>query len=204
MTKTALITGFEPFLNFGINPSGEIAKSLDGKVFGDVKFVGRTIPVSYDETGPALVALIKEVSPDLIVGTGLAAGRSKMSLEKIAVNYKSSTEPDNKGKTASGDPIDSEMPDGIFSGLSVEVLKDMLNKNGIPTEISMSAGAYLCNNAMFVIIRESKKLGIKGGFVHVPCDTTLAASIPGKSFPSLSLDTMVEAIKQIAVFQLSI
>lgn len=199
MAKKVLVTGFQPFLEFKTNPSDSIAKAVDGAEDGKICYYGRTLPVAYDETESALMRCIDEVSPDLILGTGLAAGRTKLSLEKIAVNYKYSNEPDNNGNLARGEKIDPELPDGIFSRLNVEALYDSLNGKGIPAEISMSAGAYLCNYAMFVIVREAEKRGIKGGFIHIPCDTSLSVAFKQKSFPSMDLGTMIAGIKHIAM-----
>ena len=45
MTKTLLLTGFEPFLNFKINPTEEIVRELDQQVIGQYKVVSRVLPV---------------------------------------------------------------------------------------------------------------------------------------------------------------
>lgn len=199
--KTVLITGFEPFLEFKRNPTEIIANELNGITVDSVKFVGKILPVEYDEAGKVLEEAIKAYSPNLIVGTGLASGRSKISLEKIAINYKHSESPDNAGKKVLGERITEGMPDGLFSRIHVEELVKILNSIGIPTEISFSAGAYLCNYVMFIISIESKKLGIPGGFVHVPNDEQLSAMMYPKTYPSINIDTMKRAIIEIAKFE---
>ena len=93
------------------------------------------------------------------------------------------------------------MPDGLFSRFHVEELVKVLNSIGIPAEISLSAGAYLCNYVMFIILMESKKLGIPGGFVHVPNDEQLSAMMYPKTYPSISIDTIKRAIIEIANFE---
>lgn len=199
--KTVLITGFEPFLDFNRNPTEIIANSLDGITVGSIRFIGKILPVKYDEAGKALEGAIKESSPDLIIGTGLAAGRSKISLEKIAINYKHSESPDNAGKRVLGERIREGMPDGLFSRIHVEELVKVLNSTGIPAEISLSAGAYLCNYVMFIILIESKKIGIPGGFVHVPNDEELSAMMYPKTYPSINIETMKKAIIEIVEFE---
>ncbi len=198
MVKKVLVTGFQPFLEFKSNPSQVVAESLNGLISGQVSFTGAVLPVSYSEIEAALVNNIRETDPDLIIGTGLAAGRAKISLEKIAVNYKYSNSPDNDGQKASGEKIDQNMPDGIFSLLDVESLNNRLNEMNIPSQISLTAGAYICNYAMFVILREARRAGKVGGFVHLPADTTLASAMKDKNYPSLSLGCMKEAIMEIA------
>jgi len=203
MRNSVLITGFEPFLDYKINPTQEVAKILDGKEINGLSYKGRILPVDYSKIEDKLIEIIKEVEPSLIIGTGLAPGRTKISLEKIAINYKFSLEQDNAGKRVLGERIDSSMEDGVFSLLNVEELYQILNGMNIPTEISLSAGAYLCNYAMFVIIREVKKFKIKGGFVHLPADTKLSASMPNKNFPSMDIGTMLKAIITIAEYEMS-
>ena len=77
----------------------------------------------------------------------------------------------------------------------------MFSHFSIPAEISLSAGAYLCNYVMFIILIESKKLGIPGGFVHVPNDEQLSAMMYPKTYPSISIDTMKNAIIEIAKYE---
>lgn len=204
MSKKVLVTGFQPFLDFKTNPSQLIAEELDGSTLDDLTFVGRVLPVTYDEIEDVLLEAIESTQPDLIIGTGLAAGRTKLSLEKIAANYKYSTVPDNNGNRGSGERIDENMPDGIFSRLDIEDLVKVLNGKNIPTQISMTAGAYICNYAMFVIIRESQRLGTRGGFVHLPADTTLSSSMPTKAYPSMEIETMAKGIRTIASQQLKV
>jgi pyroglutamyl-peptidase len=202
MGKSVLVTGFEPFLDFPINPTQTIVERLDGTVEGDIIFHGIILPVDYEKIERPLVSQINRLKPDLIIGTGLAAGRAKISVEKIAINYKFSQEPDNSGRRMRGERIDKEAGDGLFSLLNVESLVEELNGRGIPAEISLSAGAYLCNYAMFIIVREAKKRGIKGGFIHFPADTLLSSKMTTKSFPSLDIEVMKKSIQFVAGYEL--
>ncbi|MCL6002446.1 MAG: pyrrolidone-carboxylate peptidase [Candidatus Thermoplasmatota archaeon] len=202
MGKSVLVTGFEPFLDLPINPTQTIVEQLDGTVAGDIRFYGRILPVDYDKIEKPLISYINRVKPDLIIGTGLAAGRAKISIEKIAINYKYSQEPDNAGKRMRGERIDKDSVEGSFSLLEVERLVEELNNHGIPAEISLSAGAYLCNYAMFIIVREAKKRGIAGGFIHFPADTLLSSKMTAKSFPSLDIQIMKKSIRLVAEYEL--
>ena len=101
-----------------------------------------------------------------------------------------------------GTHIDPSLPDGIFTNLPVENMVESLNKSGIPSSVSLSAGAYLCNNAMFVIVREARKQNFGGGFIHIPCHSEWIAKKDNKNFPSLPLDTIVEGAVQAMVHSL--
>lgn len=196
--RPVLIFGFEPFLKFRENPSEKVAKTLNSKFIGGRKVIGRVLPVDYDRVEKRIVSEIERHRPAVVIGTGLAAGRPVLSIEKIALNYEYSEEPDNKGRKARGTPIDPASPDGMFSNIGPERLAAKLNKMGIPATVSLSAGAYLCNFAMFIIVRESVKRGFKGGFVHLPLDEQMATKEEHRHSPFMSLDSMVSGISAIA------
>lgn len=198
---TVLVFGFEPFLDFDENPSQLVAQSLDGREIEGTKVVGLCLPVDYGRIEEAIKAGIERVRPELVIGFGLAQRRDSITPEKIAANYRSSEESDNAGKKLGGVPIDESQPDGLFTNIPVEGLVASLRSLGFPANLSLSAGAYLCNNAMFVIVREAKKRDFAGGFVHVPCHSEWVAR-KGKSLPSLPLATMVHAAEHCVAYSL--
>jgi len=198
MGLKVLVTGFEPFLEFKTNPTQKIVNLLDKQEHNGINYVGKVLLVDYSKIEDTLKGYINESKPDLIIGTGLAAGRSRISIEKIAINYKYSTQPDNAGKKESGEKIDPKIADGLFSMFDVEGLYEKLNSLFIPTEISLTAGAYLCNYSMFIIIRESMRRGIRGGFIHFPADTELSSKMPNLFLPSMTIEMMIRAIEIIA------
>ncbi|QGA53901.1 pyroglutamyl-peptidase I [Sulfolobus sp. E5-1-F] len=191
---TVLLFGFEPFLDYMENPSQLIVETLNGNVILNEEVKGVILPVEYDKIEDIIVTKIREIRPILTLGIGLAPGRAKITPEKIAINYRYSREGDNAGKKYRGERIDPLGQDGIFTNLPVEDLVDYLNQNGIPAELSLSAGSYLCNNAMYIIIREARKYNSLGGFIHVPLHESYAAKLQ-RPIPSMSLDTMKRGIK---------
>lgn len=196
--RPILIFGFEPFLKFRENPSEKLAKALDSKVIAGRKVIGRVLPVDYARVERLIVGEIERHNPSVVLGTGLAPGRPVLSIEKIALNYEYSTEPDNRGKKARGTTIDPASPDGMFANIGPEHLAAKLNKMGIPATVSLTAGAYLCNFAMFVIVRESRKRGFRGGFVHLPYDEEMATKEEYRHSPFMNLESMVSGISTIA------
>ena len=147
------------------------------------------LPVAYEGIESRIVRAIDRVKPEIAIGFGLAAGREKVTPEKIAVNYRFSEKADSRGRKIAGSPIDRSQPDGLFTNLPVERLVVSLNGHGIPASLSLSAGSYLCNNAMFVIVREARTRGFSGGFVHVPCHSEWVAK-KKRQTPSLPLETL--------------
>ena len=57
-----LVTGFKPFGGDGVNPSAELARVLDGRVFGGGRVVVRAgvLPVSDRRVGEVLGGLLAE------------------------------------------------------------------------------------------------------------------------------------------------
>ncbi len=189
---TVLVFGFEPFREFDENPSGLIAERLDGRNASGQEVVGRTLPVDYSAVEGEVLSAIRATMPSLILGFGLAAGRDKVTPEKVAINYVGSKMKDNSGRVLEGARISAGQPDAFFTDLPVEKLVNELNRESIPASLSLSAGGHLCNFAMFVCLREARKSGFGAGFVHLPCHAEWVAS-RGKQFPSLPFDTLVHA-----------
>ncbi|PEJ59227.1 peptidase C15 [Bacillus sp. AFS002410] len=192
--NTLLLTGFEPFLNFSINPTEEIVKELDGQVIGSFKIIGKVLPVDFKNAGNELLNLFDTYNPSAVVSLGLAGGRSKITPERIAINCNDGAA-DNKGNKFVGAKIDLEGPDGLFSTLPIQKIVDVLNEHHLPAEISNSAGAYLCNNVMYQMLNELQKLRkqIPSGFIHIPASHELA--VIDQKLPSWSQRDLTDAIK---------
>ena len=184
-----LVFGFEPFLEFDENPTQLLAQRLDARTFKGERVTGVVLPVDYERAERGITRAIDRVKPELAIGFGLAAGREKIMPEKIAVNYRFAERADKAGRKMAGSPIDASGPDGLFTNLPVEGLVSSLNKHGIPASLSLSAGSYVCNTAMFVIVREARSRGFAGGLVHVPCHSEWIAK-KKKQMPSLPLETL--------------
>jgi pyroglutamyl-peptidase len=191
---SVVLFGYEPFLEYKENPSGIIAQSLNGRELAGHRVKGITLPVEYARLEELIVAVLNRERPVLALGLGLAPRRNVVTPEKIAVNYKHATEPDNTGKIVLGEKIDPTQPDGLFANLPVEDLVEELNRQGVPSSLSLSAGAYLCNNAMFLIVREALKGGFSGGFIHIPCHAEYVAK-EKKDLPSLPLSNIEKGIE---------
>lgn len=167
--KTLLLTGYEPFLKFKTNPTQSAVESLEGKVIGDYKIIGRVYPVEFNEINALIEQDIEAVEPDAIVSLGLASGISSIHLERIAINTIDGRE-DNSGFKPNGEKIHEAGADGLFSTLPLKRLEAALINENIPASISNTAGTYLCNNLMYseLYYLQEKQLNIPAGFVHVP------------------------------------
>ncbi|GHH98748.1 pyroglutamyl-peptidase I [Neobacillus kokaensis] len=195
--KTLLLTGFEPFLEFPINPTEKIVKELDGTQIGGYQIIGQLLPVTYEEAGERVLAAIQQTEPDAVISLGLAAGRAQITPERIAINCRDAAgAPDNNGVVLEDAPIMEDGPDGYFSTLPIRKFVNVLNDKGYPAKISNTAGTYLCNNIMYVVQHELREKAIPAGFVHIPASHELAVK-GKKDIPSWSQQDLLEAVKII-------
>jgi pyroglutamyl-peptidase len=196
MMKKLLVTGFEPFLDHKMNPTESIVKELDSMTIGSYEIIGRVLPVEYEEASPKLLDFVGEFQPDAVISLGLAAGRNKITPERVAINVNDGVK-DNLGSVPVDEPIIVEGPVAYFSTLPIRKMVNALLENGIPAEISNTAGTYLCNNVMYSVLYELEKNGrdLLAGFIHVPASFELGMG--EGNFPSWPLDTIQKAVRII-------
>lgn len=173
--KKLLLTGFEPFLSFSVNPTMRIVEELDGMEIAGYEIVGQVLSVDFASSGAELLAHIEEIEPDVVISLGLAGGRYKITPERIAINVKDGAA-DNEGFIPVDESINIEGEPGYFSTLPIRQMVNKLLEEGLPAEISNTAGTYLCNNVMYEALHYEKtvKPDMKAGFIHIPASHELA------------------------------
>lgn len=170
--KKCLVTAFQPFLQFTINPTEEVVKALNGQTIGDYEIVGHILPVEFGAAKMHILQLLEEEKPDAIIALGLAGGRSKITPERIAINVMDGAK-DNAGHTPTDEVIEADGADGYFSTLPVRDMVTRLVKEGYPAEISNTAGTYVCNLVMYTLLHATKG-SVPAGFIHIPASHQLA------------------------------
>lgn len=191
--KTLLLTGFEPFLSFTINPTMKIVEELDGQTIGEYRIVGKTMAVDFASSGNQLLEFIREIKPDAVVSLGLAGGRTKITPERIAINVKDG-DADNEGHKPVDEPIQTNGPAAYMSTLPIREMVNKLTESGFPAAISNTAGTYLCNNVMYEGLHylQTNNLSIPSGFIHIPASHELA--IEHGNVASWSQNDLLESI----------
>ena len=187
MTKV-LLTGFEPFGKATLNPSGEIVKQISGD-----NIVTAILPVAYAQSAEALLALIEQHNPDVVISLGQAEGRTHVSPERIAINLDDARLADNEGVIRNDVPIVVGGPVAYESTLPIKDIVKAINDAGVPAAVSLSAGAFLCNHVFYVAQDHFKGTKVRSGFVHVPLMDEQAGEFPG--LPTMPLDQMVKAVR---------
>jgi pyroglutamyl-peptidase len=151
------------------------------------------LPVEFGKAADVLLSKVKEIDPEIIIAFGQAEGRKALTPEKIAINLDSARIPDNAGELRVNKVIIEKGADGYFSTLPIEKMVEAVKECGLESEISLSAGAFLCNHIFYHLQHQLLKSGVKSGFVHLPLVNEQIAQYPNQ--PSWALKDLVQGVR---------
>ena len=192
--NVVLVTGFEPFGGDTRNPSWEVCERLPGAIAGMRVEVCR-VPCEYRGAIEVVAAAIERHRPALVISLGLAAGRTHIGVERIAINVDDARIEDNAGAQPVDEPIAAGGPPAYFSTLPVKAMVAAMRRAGVPAEVSNTAGTFVCNHLMYGVLHFLAASGkrARAGFVHVPSSEEMVLEKRGQ--PSMSVATMVRGIE---------
>ncbi|MEJ2789582.1 MULTISPECIES: pyroglutamyl-peptidase I [unclassified Pseudoxanthomonas] len=194
MTRTVLLTGFQPFGGEQVNPSWQAVSALHGTRIAGHRVVARELPVAFGASLKALRAALRDMRPALVICVGQAGGRAQLSLERVAINIDDARIPDNTGQQPVDVPVVAEGPAAYFSTLPVKAMRHALNAAGFPAEVSQTAGTYVCNHVFYGLMHALRRQRIvRAGFIHIPYSPAQASMHPGT--PSVAVETVTEALR---------
>jgi len=152
MVKRILVYGFGIYRGFKANVTEKILRRLPRRR-GLKKIV---FPVRFHRG--QFIQAVKKNSPDIILGLGQCSKGKKLRIEARAINRR------RKDKSERAKPIVRGGPRQLSTNLRLGL--------GLRARPSRSAGDYVCNYSMYVILDELKRrrLPVRFGFVHVPHD----------------------------------
>ena len=185
--KKLLITGFDPFGGEEINPSWE-AVSLLPDIIGEYALTKLRIPVVFGEGAEAVIKTAETLLPDVVLCIGQAGGRNAITPELVAINLRHANIPDNKGNQ----PLDEAIIEGgktaYFSTLPVRKIAAAIHEKGIPSQVSYSAGTYVCNDVIYTLLAHFDGTKTRAGFIHIPYCTEQNKT------PSMPLEEVVKGL----------
>lgn len=197
--KTVLLSGFQPFLGESLNPSQLIIESISRESEFSEFVETLLLPVSFKRAHEVLLSKLDELSEiQLVLMLGQASGRSKVSLERVALNWVETENKDEESYLPSAGPIVERGERAFFSDLPLDQILKKLKNLSIPAEISPSAGSFVCNHLYYQVASRLKK-NQKALFVHVPFLPDQVNNKPPGT-PSMPLETMVQAIMEVLSF----
>jgi len=173
-----LITGFDAFGGDAFNPSQAIVESLPETIKSPGK--GGVVPVdklvlptcgdlAWRKLKGRLQKLPKK-SKSVVILTGLAALRPKISVERFALNIKDYRVKDNAGCLINGEAIDPRGPAALRTPADVKAIVKHVFSKGLFADVSNSCGTFVCNEIYFQGLRFQKAKGFPHAlvFVHFP------------------------------------
>ncbi len=186
-----LITGFAPFDGADMNPSWEAVQLVPSSVGGH-EVHKLLLPVVYGEAARLVQEEIRRVRPCVVICCGLAGGRTALTPELVAINYRHARIADNAGKLYSGEKINPDGPDAYMTRLPVHRMIAAMQEAELPAHLSLSAGAYVCNDVYYALLAGEADLGYRGLFLHVPGAEVVSPADAARGI-ELCLRTALEA-----------
>lgn len=190
--KKLLLTGFDPFAHYNINPSWEAVKALP-EVIGSFCVHKMLLTNIYDTAGRLLLEEAERIKPDVILMTGMDSGSTHLHLDAVAVNLRDALLEDNKGAEPWGEPVVPGAPAAYFATIPTHALVKRLQKQGCPVHLGYCTGGYVCNDIFYMAARHFAGSNVKVGFIHVPL-------LPEMVFDeklALPLEETVKILRQI-------
>lgn len=149
-----LVTGFGPFQDVQANPSESLARAVHGRVVAGHRVVGAVLPVAWDAIPWRVEAWALRLRPALVVGTGVARGRSRVAVETCARPVATGRDVRGvEGRGALGDASRGPTLDAATLATALDA------------DLSDDAGTYLCNAWLFEV---PPRVRAPAAFVHLP------------------------------------
>lgn len=158
--RRLLVTGFEPFKTFAVNPSWEAARRLPERLGPDVACA--LLPVDHWPARGRLLSLLVEHRPQAVLLTGLAAG-DRFRMEVRA----------RKPAAFASLPGPAELESTLRWAPVAAAIRAVLGRAaGARTALARStdAGSYVCESTYWTALDYAAALmpGPRVGFLHVP------------------------------------
>jgi pyroglutamyl-peptidase len=198
-----LITGFEPFDNLTSNPSEEVARELAKNPPAGFELHSVILPVDHRRGPEELLRAFDLHQPEAVICLGEAGGRAGLSIERLAVNLVDDRIADNSGEKWVDQPVVPGGPAAYFASLPIRSMQQAILEAGVPVELSLSAGTFLCNQILYVtlhhIATHYRSKVIPAGFIHLPRLPEQAALMLARGdtgvMPSMDLETQVRGLE---------
>lgn len=202
---TVLLTGFEPFGGRSINTTERLVRAMEVLPPRGVRVVTGVLPVDGRAVGGVLTGLLESHRPDVVICLGESHRPETFAIERVAVNLADYRIADNSGWQPQDEPIVAGGPAAYFSTLPVRAMLEAVRRaatgTGCEASISLSAGAYLCNQAFYVLMHELARgrREIPAGFIHVarlpgPGEEPDREGLPSEETLAAALRAAVEAV----------
>ncbi len=189
-----LLTAFDPFGEDIINPALEAVKLVADEIEG-AEIIKLEVPTVFNKSIDTVAAKMAEVKPDVVLAIGQAGGRFGITPERVAINEDDARIKDNEGNQPIDLPIYEDGEAAYFSSLPIKAMVEEIKAAGLPSQVSNTAGTFVCNHLMYGILYHIAKdyPGVKGGFIHVPFIPEQVTDRPNQ--PAMSTEDIARGLE---------
>ncbi|MGI9524920.1 MAG: pyroglutamyl-peptidase I [Hyphomicrobiaceae bacterium] len=195
-----LVTGFEAFGTTPVNPAEQVARHFEGSEIAGAMIVTRIVPNTFFTCIDVVQSAIVDINPDVVVMMGEYGGRAMITVERIAQNFNDGTRyglADNAGNLLQDVQTIPDGPVAYHTTLPIRAMVRAMRKAGTPADISDAPGTFCCNHLMYGILHfiAVQRLGVRAGWIHLPCLPEVAALERNLGSPSMSVETAVRGVR---------
>ena len=165
--KSILITGFDPFAHYSLNPSWEAVQFLPDTI-NNYQLHKLRLPNIFGLAPRLLLEEAERVQPDIILMTGMNSGTTNIEINLAALNIQDAFIEDNMGHKPWNKPIIEGAPAAYFATIPVHELVNGLRAQKLPVQLAFASGGFVCNEIFYRTLHVYAGSSVKVGFVHVP------------------------------------
>lgn len=165
--RNLLITGFDPFAHYIINPSWKAVKELPD-VINNYQLHKLMLPNIYGLGARMLLEEAAKIKPDVILMCGMNSASTRLELNFAALNIRDAFLEDNMGRRPWGVPIIENGPAAYLATIPVHDIVKKLRAKRYPLDLAFSSGGFVCNDVFYLAAHAYHGTAARIGFVHVP------------------------------------
>ncbi len=164
--RALLLTGFGPFPGVVDNPTARLALAFAGRQLGAWRVHTDVLPAAWQRARAQVQARAAALNPEILVHLGVASETVALRLEVQAANALQFRVADADGAQPLEGAVVAGAPAVLQTALDVPSLVAVLQRAGLPAEVSHDAGRYVCNATYFNSLHAYGDRPVL--FVHVP------------------------------------
>ena len=184
MLPRVLITGFEPFGRRRTNRYWQcveafVREARTARLAHEADLAAARLPVDFVALPQALKRLWRTERPDLWILAGESGAGESLRVERVAVNLLDAALPDRAGRVRRDAEVVPGGPPAYFANLDTRRAAETLTSAGARARVSLTAGAYCCNQAFYWARHLAETAGLHSGrrtrqrgcrmvFLHIP------------------------------------
>ena len=193
-----LLTAFEPFGKDVENASAIVCQQIPSQG-AEYHIEKRILPTEFIAGAQALMEAMDETMPEIVICLGQAGGRKYVTPERVAINLKDASIPDNAGDQPDEVEIIPGGPTAYLTNMPIKAVVQQASEAGYPVQVSNSAGLYVCNDIFYTLMNRiaytpanEMTPAVWGDFIHIPY-LAEQQGIP-EGMPTMITEQVVETV----------